>query len=197
MVHALQWAIGLEWYLMVKDPWQVVMSTDHPNGGSFLAYPEIIALLMSRDYRQEVLKRCPAGLTERCALPDLTREYNLFEVAIITRAGPARILGLTHKGHLGMGADADVTVYTPSSDRRAMFEMPRYVFKSGELIVENGEIRQVPFGPTLTVEPNYDPDIQTEIQNWFEDHYSLRLANYPVSDDYFPYGRLSVPVRPQ
>ena len=39
-VHALQWAIGLEWYLRVDDPWQVAMSTDHPNGGSFLAYPE-------------------------------------------------------------------------------------------------------------------------------------------------------------
>ena len=25
------------------------MSTDHPNGGSFLAYPEIIALLMDRE----------------------------------------------------------------------------------------------------------------------------------------------------
>ena len=27
LVHAMQWAIGLEWYLMVRDPWQVVMST--------------------------------------------------------------------------------------------------------------------------------------------------------------------------
>ena len=34
------------------------MSTDHPNGGSFLAYPEIIQLLMDRTYRQEVLKSC-------------------------------------------------------------------------------------------------------------------------------------------
>src|SRR5262245_51012775 len=53
-VHALQWAIGLEWYLLVKDPWQVAMTTDHPNGGSFLAYPEIVQLQMDRTYRQEV-----------------------------------------------------------------------------------------------------------------------------------------------
>ncbi len=51
LVHALQWAIGLEWYLLVDDPWRVVMSTDHPNGGSFLAYPQIIRLLMDRTYR--------------------------------------------------------------------------------------------------------------------------------------------------
>ena len=59
-VHALQWAIGLEWYLLVRDPWRVAMSTDHPNGGSFLAYPEIVQLLMDRTYRQEVLKPVPA-----------------------------------------------------------------------------------------------------------------------------------------
>ena len=33
------------------------MSTDHPNGGSFLAYPEIVQLLMDRTYRREMLKR--------------------------------------------------------------------------------------------------------------------------------------------
>lgn len=125
LVHALQWAIGLEWYLLVTDPWRVCMSTDHPNGGSFLAYPEICALLMSRDYRREVLKRLPERLRDRCVLPELTREYTLNEIAIITRAGPARILGLTHKGQFGVGADADVTVYTPSADRRMMFELPR------------------------------------------------------------------------
>ncbi|MGL6095118.1 MAG: formylmethanofuran dehydrogenase subunit A, partial [Fimbriiglobus sp.] len=115
LVNALQWAIGLEWYLLVNDPWRVGMSTDHPNGAAFLAYPEIIALLMSRDYRREVLKRLPPGVKDRCVIADLEREYTLNEIAIITRAGPARMLGLTHKGHLGVGADADVTVYTPAA----------------------------------------------------------------------------------
>ncbi|HVT29612.1 MAG TPA: formylmethanofuran dehydrogenase subunit A, partial [Lacipirellulaceae bacterium] len=108
LVHSLQWAIGLEWYLLVDDPWRVVMSTDHPNGGSFLAYPEIIRLLMDRAYRRDVLKKCPPKVVERSTLADLDREYTLNEVAIITRAGPAKILGLANKGHLGSGADADV-----------------------------------------------------------------------------------------
>ena len=184
LVHALQWAIGLEWYLLVKDPWQIAMSTDHPNGGSFVAYPEIIALLMSADLRREQLKRVPAGVRERCQLGDLTREYTLNEIAIITRAGPARMLGLTHKGHLGPGADADVAVYTPQADRRAMFELPRYVFKAGELIVDRGEIRSVPFGSTVYVEPNFDADAIPHIRQWFEEHYSLQFANYAVTDDF-------------
>src|SRR5690606_19017030 len=68
LIHALQWAIGLEWYLMVDNPWQVVMSTDHPNGGSFLAYPEIIRLLMDRTYRADVLATCPAAVRQRTLL---------------------------------------------------------------------------------------------------------------------------------
>ncbi len=32
LVHSVQWAAGLEWYLLVDDPWRIAMSTDHPNG---------------------------------------------------------------------------------------------------------------------------------------------------------------------
>ena len=197
LVHALQWAIGLEWYLLVSDPWRIVMSTDHPNGGSFLAYPEICALLMSRDYRQEVLKRLPAKLKGKCTLPDLTREYTLNEIAIITRAGPARILGIETKGHLGIGADADITVYTPNLDRKAMFELPRYVFKNGQLIVDRGEIRLSPFGPTLVARPDYDEGAIPDIRRWFESAYSLRFENYCVGDEYLTHGQTVVPLRRQ
>jgi formylmethanofuran dehydrogenase subunit A len=188
LVNALQWAIGLEWYLLVRDPWQIAMSTDHPNGGSFLAYPEICALLMSRDYRREVLKRLPPGLTGRCVLPDLHREYTLQEIAIITRAGPARMLGLRNKGHLGVGADADVCVYTPHADKRAMFEIPRLVLKAGDLIVEHGEIRAVPFGPTHCTARAYDAAVLAHVKPWVEKHYSLRFGNFAVGDEYTPQG---------
>ena len=56
LINSLQWAIGLEWYLLVQDPWRVAMSTDHPNGGSFLAYPQIVRLLMDRTWRRDMLK---------------------------------------------------------------------------------------------------------------------------------------------
>jgi formylmethanofuran dehydrogenase subunit A len=192
-VHALQWAIGLEWYLLIRDPWQVAMSTDHPNGGSFLAYPEICALLMSRDYRREVLKRVPARLKDVCSLPELDREYTLQEIAIVTRAGPARMLGLRNKGHLGVGADADVTVYTPNADRKAMFELPRFVFKAGKLVVEKGEIRLAPFGPVLTARPAFDGGAVQHIREWFEGAYSLQFDNYAVGDDYLTHGEQVTP----
>jgi formylmethanofuran dehydrogenase subunit A len=179
-IHALQWAIGLEWYLLVNDPWRIGMSTDHPNGGSFLAYPQIVQLLMDRTYRQEMLKGVHPRVLERCTLKDLDREYSLYEIAIITRASPARMLGLKNKGHLGPGADADITIYTPSENRRAMFELPRYVIKGGEIVVEQGEIRQDLQGTTLHVSPSYDEGRMPDIKEWFEDNYTIQFANYPV-----------------
>lgn len=184
LVHTLQWAIGLEWYLMVEDPWKVVMSTDHPNGGSFLAYPQIIRLLMDRTYRQDVLKTVHPDIVKRSSLPDLDREYSLYEICIITRSGPARILGLKNKGHLGIGADADVTIYSPNKNQQEMFEMPDMVIKSGDIIVEQGDLREAPMGKTLHVSPAFDSAQEAEIGKWFEQYYSIQFSNYPVSADY-------------
>ncbi len=188
LVHALQWAIGLEWYLLVKDPWRVCMSTDHPNGGSFLAYPQIIHLLMDRTFRAESLKRVPPKVLERCVLKDLDREYSLYEIAIITRASPARILGLPHKGHLGAGADADVTIYSPDADRTRMFQTPRYVLKAGEVVVEEGQVRAEAFGKTLHVQPAFDQGVIPDVKKWFETHYTIQFANYPVDERYLDHG---------
>jgi formylmethanofuran dehydrogenase subunit A len=179
-VHALQWAIGLEWYLLVNDPWRIGMSTDHPNGGSFLAYPEIIALLMDRNRREEMLGRLPERLRGASVLADLQREYSLEEIAIITRAAPARMLGLEHKGHLGAGADADVTVYSRQDDLESMFRMPRYVFSGGELVIEDGEIRSVPMGQTLMVRAPENEDAVPVIRDWFERCSTLQFRNFPV-----------------
>jgi len=184
LVHALQWAIGLEWYLLVDDPWRVVMSTDHPNGGSFLAYPRIIKLLMDRNYRRDLLKTCHPLVRRRSILADLNREYTLREICIITRSGPARILGLTHKGHLSPGADADITIYEPDDDIEKMFELPRYVIKAGQVIVENGEIREPVDGKLYHVQADYDREREAEIAAWFNDHYSLSFRNYPVGEAY-------------
>ncbi|MEX0585072.1 MAG: amidohydrolase family protein, partial [Pirellulales bacterium] len=184
LVHSLQWAIGLEWYLLMQDPWRVAMSTDHPNGGSFQAYPEIIALLMDRSRRRDVMAGLPASVRERCVLADLDREYTLNEIAIITRAAPAKMLGLVNKGHLGPGADADITIYQPEADLQRMFELPRYVIRRGEVVVDGGELRAQTDGRLLHVAPAYDETCVPDIQKWFEANYSIQFRNYPVDPSY-------------
>jgi len=42
-VNATQWSIGLELSLLIKDPWKVFMTTDHPNAGPFFKYPRVVA----------------------------------------------------------------------------------------------------------------------------------------------------------
>ena len=182
-VHALQWAIGLELLLLSRDPWRVVLSTDHPNGGSFLSYPRLIRLLMDREFRNDQIGRVNQKAIRRTVLGDrIEREYTLGEIAIITRAGPARLLGLADKGHLGVGADADVTVYREHEDREHMFATPRYVIKGGRVIVEDGELREAPAGELLRVAADHDGAIESTLRPLFEEHYSVQLGNYPVRE---------------
>jgi formylmethanofuran dehydrogenase subunit A len=159
------------------------MSTDHPNGGSFLAYPQIIALLMDRGLRADALARLPARVRARSGLADLPREYSLSEIAVITRAGPARMLGLAHKGHLGPGADGDVAIYAPDADRQRMFALPRYLIKAGAVVVDDGDLRPAPHGQALSVAPEFDAAALPEIEAAFHRDHSFRLANFAVTDD--------------
>ena len=188
-VHALQWAIGLEWFLRVDDPWRIALSTDHPNGGSFLAYPQIIALLMDHGLRTEAMAHLPEAVKRMSGLSAISREYTLSEIAIITRAAPARILGLPRKGQLGPGADADITIYAPDDDKRRMFALPRYVIKAGEVVVDDGELRAAPPGATLLVAPEVDPGARLELDAWFLSEASVHPSSFRVGE-----GEVSLPL---
>ncbi|MCZ4494176.1 MAG: formylmethanofuran dehydrogenase subunit [Conexibacter sp.] len=182
-VHALQWGIGLELFLLSRDPWRLVLSTDHPNGGSFLSYPRLIRLLMDRDFRNEQLRRANKRAIQRTVLlDDLDREYTLEEIAIVTRAGPARLLGLRDKGHLGAGADADVTIYDERADREEMFATPRYVIKGGRVVVRDGELVDALAGDLLRVAVPYDPAVDDILRARFEERYTVQFESYPVRE---------------
>jgi formylmethanofuran dehydrogenase subunit A len=148
-IHAWQWAIGLEWFLSASDPWRVALSTDHPNGAHFTAYPHLMRLLGDEPFRRAAFSRLPAAVRRRSPLAGLSREYTLQELCIVTRAAPARIAGLSHKGHLGVGADADIACYRPDRDLARMFSMPAKVFKAGALVAEDGHVRSASPGQTL------------------------------------------------
>ena len=102
-VNALQWCIGLEIFLLVNDPWRVFLTTDHPNGAPFTFYPHLIRLLMDRSFRNDMLGTINRDAATASVLSSIEREYSLYEIAIITRAAPARSLGLRDLGHLGIG----------------------------------------------------------------------------------------------
>jgi formylmethanofuran dehydrogenase subunit A len=197
---SIQWAIGLELELLVKDPWKVILTTDHPNGGPFFRYPRIMAWLMSRDYREKTLGEVHKDVYDRSLLPSIEREYDFNEIAIITRAASAKAFGpiAERKGHLGPGADGDVAVYdidprsfNPRSDYAELekrFARAAYTIKDGEILVRNGEIAKVVNGRTFysvpPVQEGLAEEVMKDIDYSFKRYYSVNLANYPVEEGY-------------
>lgn len=186
LANSVQWAAGLELLLLVKNPWQIFLTTDHPNAGPFTAYPKIIKLLMDKNYREEELSHLHKKTGSYTNIAEINREYTLNEIAVITRAGPARVLGLKKKGHLGIGADADITIYSRSSDWEEMFAHPVYVIKGGRVVVKEGKIVDEISGRTFYVEAPWNKELPARIAGDFERYYSISLANYPVEQTYFP-----------
>ena len=182
-VNALQWAIGLEIFLLVQDPWRVFLTTDHPNGAPFTTYPHLIRLLMDRGFRKERLATINPAAQALTTLGSLDREYSLYEIAILTRAAPARILGLTEHGHLGTGAVADITVYRRQDDVERMFTAPRYVFKDGEIVAQDGRIVKTSWGRFHAVAPEFDPGIERRLREYFERFQTIRLGNFRIAED--------------
>jgi len=196
-VNALQWSIGLELALLIKDPWKMFMTTDHPNGGPFFAYPRVLAWLFSKKAREATLKNCNKKAQKKSLLPTIDREMSLYEIAIMTRAGQAKALGLSNKGHLGVGADADVAIYNINPEKldiaqkfkiaRKAFKHSAYTIKDGKIVVKEGEVvdNTTP-GRTMWIDvQTKDPCvIDEEMRRKFKQYWTVEYDNYPVPDHY-------------
>ncbi len=182
-VNALQWAIGLEIFLLVDDPWRVFLTTDHPNGAPFTSYPHLIRLLMDRSFRNSMLSQIDPVAAGLSSLASIDREYSLYEIATMTRAAPARSLGMSNKGHVGIGADADITVYREHENKERMFEKPVYVFKGGELVAKNGKIVKVTHGATHVVKPDFDKGIEKMVREYYDRFHTVKMENAAIDDD--------------
>lgn len=197
-VCAIQWAIGLELGLLAKDPMRTFVTTDHPNAGPFTRYPRIYKWLMSDKSRQDMLKgfKNSDKVIAATNLASLDREITLYELAQMTRAGPAKSLGLTNIfGGLAPGMDADVAVFNLNEDKmknpeeiEKAFSAADCVFKSGTMVVENGEVINNGNKRTLWVDAKVPENKQVErdVQMKFLKFYSMTLNNYEVSNHYVP-----------
>ncbi|NJA06720.1 formylmethanofuran dehydrogenase subunit A [Methylococcaceae bacterium WWC4] len=190
-VNILQWAIGLELFLLAEAPERLFFTTDHPNGAPFTAYPELIRLLMDADYRRECMAHLNQEALALTLLPSLKRELTLTEIATMTRSAAAKLLGLNDRGNLAPGAVADIAVYNPGQiagarpDYRAMFADAALVFKNGRVVVENGVVVDRPDGQAQTFTPDYDAGIARTVKQHFDRFYSLKLNQYAVNDGDF------------
>jgi formylmethanofuran dehydrogenase subunit A len=196
-VNTVQWVIGLEVALIARDPWRVVPTTDHPNAGLFLDYPVMFSWLVSRRAREEYMHKLNQGALKRTALPSLDTEFSLYDVAIMTRAAPARLIGLDKfKGHLGVGADADIAIYdlNPrevdlSRDYEKFinaFTRAWLVIKNGEVVVREGEVVKTIYGRTYYVEPEIPSELKKELDSFlerkFKEYYSIAPESFLIKE---------------
>jgi formylmethanofuran dehydrogenase subunit A len=186
LVNAIQWCVGLELLLLIKNAWQIILTTDHPNAGQFSAYPQIIRLLMDRDYRAGQMEALHPRVGKYTVLSQLPREYTLEEIAIVTRSAAAKTLGLPQRGNLCAGSHGDIAVYRLQEDKQRMFGEPVYVFKDGVLVVRDGKAVQSPQGSRLLVGLDRDAALPDDLAQEFHSCYSVTLANFPVQEEYVP-----------
>ncbi|MEM4490425.1 MAG: formylmethanofuran dehydrogenase subunit A [Desulfurococcaceae archaeon] len=196
-VNTIQWVIGLEIALLTRDPWRVVPTTDHPNAGLFKDYPILLSWLISRKAREELMKDVNQRALRKAILPSLDTEFSLYEIAIMTRAAPAKLLGLDRfKGHLGMGADADIAIYDIDPKELDLsrnyekfvkaFKKAWLVIKNGEIVVRNGEIVKTIYGKTYYAEPSIPEELRKELDVFlrkkFKEYYSVSLDSFYIRD---------------
>lgn len=181
-VNSLQWVIGLEIFLLADNPWRLFFTTDHPNGAPFTSYPHLIRLLMDYEFRLDCLSQLNPQAVEMSLLKELKKEFSLYDVAIMTRTAAAQMLGLKDRGHLKIGAMADIAIYHPQADKEAMFNRADFVFKNGELVIKNGEVQARKNGTTQTIQTYFDSQIKHDVQAYYDQFYNLKLHNFQVED---------------
>ncbi len=183
-VSALQWAIGLELFLMVDDPARVFLTTDHPNGGAFTTYPHLIRLLGDRSFRETALAEIHPDAAAASQLGGLGREYDLTEIATMTRSAPAAILGLEEQGRLTPGALADVVAYRPDENLEKMFSQPHTVFRRGQPLVREGRWcgAEIP-AVTWAAKPHFDAEVAQRLRGSDYWQASYELENLVISEE--------------
>jgi formylmethanofuran dehydrogenase subunit A len=190
---AVQWATGMELLLRFPDPTRMFLTTDHPNGGPFMAYPQVIEWLMDRSSREKMLHSLhPAG-AKKSGLSDCHREYSLEEVLAMTGYGPAKALGLNERGHLGAGALAEIRCYKKQSDFKGMFENPAWVMHRGRVVVKEGKLRKDSHGRTLLVRPSWDEERREPLLSSLSKKISFQPEHYGLGEGYQFTDKLEVP----
>ncbi|AGB01716.1 formylmethanofuran dehydrogenase subunit A [Methanoregula formicica] len=197
----IQWAIGLELALYAKDMDRTFITTDHPNAGPFTRYPRVIKWLMSKKARDATLDsfKHKDKVLDAISLHNIKRELSLFEIAQMTRSGPAKALGLAHMyGGLAPGMSADVAVYDlnvkdmpkdPEEIEDAFLRAACFI-KSGEVVVKDGEVVSNGHKKTVWVNAKMpeNPQVTRDVTEAFtKGTYTMDIRNYPVRDYLAPH----------
>jgi len=155
---------------------------------------------MSRKAREAVLDsfKHKDKVITATDLHTMDRELTLFEIAQMTRSGPAKSLGLGNiYGGLAPGMSADVSVFDlnyknmPGDAEKieSAFQRATCFIKSGEVVVKDGEVVGHGHKKTVWVNVRMPENLQVmrDITQSFTKDYTVDIVNYPVRDYLAPH----------
>jgi len=145
----IMWANAIDIALKVSDKWQLQLSVNFPNYAHINDIPRIATWLISKEARGKFMSGMNEDFLKNNSLLDNDNILTFNDFIILTRASPAKSLGLAKiKGNLSAGADADINILdlnfndTDISTNYELFQEALsnldYVIKAGE-IVKHGE----------------------------------------------------------
>ena len=145
------WANAIELALSIKNKWQIQFSLNFPNYSHLNKIPEMAAWLLSEDARKEMIRKFNHDDIKEHNIHDDDNVLSFNEFVIITRASPAKSLGLGDvKGNLGPNADGDINILNIDLNKTDLSKIPakiitaltdmEYVIKEGKIIKANEKI---------------------------------------------------------
>ncbi|MFX1409809.1 MAG: amidohydrolase family protein [Promethearchaeota archaeon] len=138
------WANALELALNIKNKFQISLSLNYPNYSNINNIPEISTWLVSENARTNFMKDMNKEFLKSNSLQDHNKFLSFSEYVILSRANPAKSLGLgSIKGNLGEGADADINILDiniKDLDLEKEYQALKNALSNIEYVIKAGEI---------------------------------------------------------
>ena len=150
-LDCILWASALDLALNIKNKFQISFSLNYPNYSNINNIPEIATWLVSKNARDRYIENMNNKFIKDNTLQNNEKTLTFNEFIILTRASPAKSLGLGNiKGNLGVGADADINILDLNIEDidleknyeglKSALSHIEYVIKAGKIIKKQEKI---------------------------------------------------------
>ena len=141
------WANALDLALNIKNKFQISLSLNFPNYSDINNVPEISTWLVSKIARANFMRDMNKNFLKINKLQNIDKSLTFNELVILTRASPAKSLGLgSIKGNLGVGADADINILDIDIGEINLekdFEILKTALSNIEYVIKAGKIIKI------------------------------------------------------
>ena len=190
------WANALELALEVNNKWQLQLSCNFPNYSNITNLPEIAIWLMSNEARKDFMIGMNEDFLKNNSLRNNDKILTFNQFVIITRASPAKSLGLGNiKGNLGAGAEGDINILDidlreidSEKDHKKIKEVLsniEYVIKAGKIIKSKDLIDLTSHGQIFWSEGKIDNNnaqiILSKKREFYQKYSSMFYESYKIS----------------